>query len=860
MVLKVQLNFGSRFGPDFQKKPPVVIEGAEGGDEYFSTIRANIEDTDGNPAALLATRNKSTDDLRRVKPPALRSIDQSELRPRPFAAKVSQKFTEAFANDVYIYSIRDKETFKNGTLGYYNALKNNVLDTRGRPEELLATRNKSADFKRSDDNAELFLIKYAIIDRQEWNSMAFQTKISKAYYDAFSGDTCIYSIRDKRIVPYLTDEYYEAITNNIDDTRGRPEELLATRINCTGSVPQSVMSVKPPTPRVVDDTPESVDLDDNIETFLTHYKSIDRTESEMRKFVSKVSRAFTVAFADDACIYSIHNKRTVKNYTYDYYTALKANIENTRGRPEVLLATRKCKYDTKPIGAQDRDEFLNRYHTSERDSQSTREFISKVFKLFTDMLTNDTCIYSIHDRKCIQKRSSKYKNTIKFNIEATRGRPEVLLETRNTCTESCSDDKEKPRPTIKYQLTDRNSVVTRSPLWETVYYPFVEKYNQILDTSNDFVVDIARLYQRTFQYDKHYYNVSTNKCKLLDIKNLEENIRLTMGRPFDLLEYRILCRKDPRLSKKWTMELERHALPKGGMLCMPKYFMDDDATVFDNPSFYKRLSFMSQLGDYILILFRDFPSVCTVINYRIKIHAETASEMNIQSVIRQLDAAECKTRFALITLSTNSDESGHVMPIIVDFENETIEAMDPGGDSINEFNVALDKFGTILQDNYNDQFGTSFRFVSTQDVCNRACVQRYELNFVERPFDPFVRDRFDTEVGGNCYLFTLVLFLARLSNPTMDTATVHQYLVEWIVQDMEKMLDLFREMYQVMKLGQVEVHKKTLSVVVHEMTLSVIVHKKTLSVAVHEKTLSVVVHEKTLSVVVYETVTICGSA
>ncbi|KNC83296.1 hypothetical protein SARC_04457 [Sphaeroforma arctica JP610] len=116
-------------------------------DEYFSTIRANIVDTIGSPAVLLTTRNKSTDDLR-VKPPALRfvdkpqladtpeglentatflinyrSIDQTELRPRSFAAKVSQKFTEAFANDVYIYSIRDKETFKNGTLGYYNALK-----------------------------------------------------------------------------------------------------------------------------------------------------------------------------------------------------------------------------------------------------------------------------------------------------------------------------------------------------------------------------------------------------------------------------------------------------------------------------------------------------------------------------------------------------------------------------------------------------------------------------------------------------------------------------------------------------------------------------------------------------------------
>ncbi|KNC73968.1 hypothetical protein SARC_13473, partial [Sphaeroforma arctica JP610] len=142
----------------------------------------SIVDIIGSPAVLLATRNKSTDGLH-VKSPALRlvdkpkladtfeglentvtflinykSIDQTELRPRSFAAKVSQKFTEAFANDVYIYSIRDKETFKNETLGYYNALKNNIMDTRGRPEELLATRNKRAvcaDFNRTEDNTEL---------------------------------------------------------------------------------------------------------------------------------------------------------------------------------------------------------------------------------------------------------------------------------------------------------------------------------------------------------------------------------------------------------------------------------------------------------------------------------------------------------------------------------------------------------------------------------------------------------------------------------------------------------------------------------------------------------------------------------
>ncbi|KNC73969.1 hypothetical protein SARC_13474, partial [Sphaeroforma arctica JP610] len=71
--------------------------------------------------------------------------------------------------------------------------------------------------------------------------------------------------------------------------------------------------------------------------------------------------------------------------------------------------------------------------------------------------------------------------------------------------------------------------------------------------------------------------------------------------------------------------------------------------------------------------------------------------------------------------------------------------MDSSGDSINDFNVALDKFVLILKDNYNDQFWTSFRFVPTQEVCNRTCVQRYKLNFVEEPFDPFVRDRFATE-------------------------------------------------------------------------------------------------------------------
>ncbi|KNC83957.1 hypothetical protein SARC_03821 [Sphaeroforma arctica JP610] len=53
--------------------------------------------------------------------------------------------------------------------------------------------------------------------------------------------------------------------------------------------------------------------------------------------------------------------------------------------------------------------------------------------------------------------SRKYDETFMLNIEATRGRPEVLLETRYMCTKSCSVDEGKPTPTIEYQLMDRNS-------------------------------------------------------------------------------------------------------------------------------------------------------------------------------------------------------------------------------------------------------------------------------------------------------------------------------------------------------------------------------------------------------------------
>ncbi|KNC83295.1 hypothetical protein SARC_04456 [Sphaeroforma arctica JP610] len=439
---------------------------------------------------------------------------------------------------------------------------------------------------------------------------------------------------------------------------------------------------------------------------------------------------------------NIRERQSYNNSTPEYFEAVKYNIEDTRGKPEELLATRnKCtgennrtsnpttpshpvvpearvsppvpRVATPSIDVQEYHIFLDEYHTFEREARNTGGFVSDVFKLYTDTFADDTCVYGIHDEKCIQRQSSEYHNTIKFNIEATRGRPEVLLETRDMCTESCLDVLDgKPKPIIKYQLTDRYSVIAQNPQWETVYCPFVESYNRIINTSSDCIADIVRLYQQAFPDDSCYYDVLCNVCTSTNIDHLEDNVKVTMGRPFDLLEYRLLCEDDCRLGKEWSMEMVRHTLHNGDTLCMPRYSVEDDATVFDNPSFYKRVPFMKTSGRHIKNLFRDFPSVCTIITHHIKSTDRTVEALRIPSVIEQLDAANCTTRFALITLSVVGESgAAHAMVLVVDFESKTFETIDPIGQDINDFILTLDRFGYKLCLEYVAHQGTYYHFV-----------------------------------------------------------------------------------------------------------------------------------------------------
>lgn len=359
----------------------------------------------------------------------------------------------------------------------------------------------------------------------------------------------------------------------------------------------------------------------------------------------------------------------------------------------------------------------------------------------------------------------------------------------------------------------------------------LEDLQNISVNDEQLLKELVNLYVFTYNPECIYY-IKRNICIPIDseekqngiplyIKALYENIMFTLYNPIELLEYTVLCDNNcKRKELDWSVKL----IDRGNNFIFPEYTIKDIGKIFDNYSFYIRTGHFFD-ENYFYTLFSNFPGLCSITKL-IHVYSESFIPEYINSsrkyVSKKYDLVvtnsgisnilfeECNERFTLIPVQLNWKHGAHAVAIILDHEDKQIIPIDPHGGDI----VAEDKYGKeqdsllfrytrLLQDISKN----TYKAIKPHLVCDRQGIQYIEeywqrIQIKYKPEDAKFLVHRRKEYTGNCYLWILLLLMARLSNPQLTSKQASIKLHEWLQSDDIRPLLLFEKLYQIMKLGK----------------------------------------------------------
>lgn len=285
------------------------------------------------------------------------------------------------------------------------------------------------------------------------------------------------------------------------------------------------------------------------------------------------------------------------------------------------------------------------------------------------------------------------------------------------------------------------------------------------------------------------YLPTTGKCMSIDDWSRDQ-IKMIIIKYIhkldELYEFSENCSKPPI---KWSMDMKTYK----NNFKFPDFNVEHKA-VFDLPAFYKRYEFDIKANDVIEIL-KLLPHCGVTNNYLITKKNNEIILKNKPSLYKEiLDfKMNCNNRFIIVPITLYFNKFSHAAAYIIDTEKGIVETYDPHGHVLNAW---IDDFGAKIANVFQ------YTFSPLHQTCNKQGVQIIENNFdliyyTKFSDSKFLEARRFKDMTGNCYLWIVIMLIARLSNPEMDKQQVQKNLYKWL--DTKKALNVFENLYKILK-------------------------------------------------------------